>query len=195
MTALLAITLGFLSHSNMPNEIPLMAVGFGLRYSPDTPVPVSPDHPLYNRVLIDPIEEMPGSVRLSIARPSTINEGLKLTLEHLHMLAPTSAEAKVRLTARWVSYDGGGMLFGGKNATVTLHYRLTRIDSGAVIFDREIITKAMADNKAGGPMPTLRAATAVNFASIAGCLDKAAFGRAPSDCALTPQFHVTTRRR
>lgn len=194
MTALLAIMLGILPHSNVSNEIPLVAVGFGLRYSPDTPVPVSPDHPLYSRVLIDPIEEMPSSVRLSIARPSSINEGLKLTLEHLHMLAPTSTDAKVRLTARWVAYDGGGML-GGKRATVTLHYRLTRLDSGAVIFDREVMTEATADDRAGGPMPTLRAATAVNFASIAGCLDKAAFGRAPSDCALTPQFHVTTRRR
>ncbi|CAN5395819.1 hypothetical protein BH11PSE5_BH11PSE5_29680 [soil metagenome] len=95
MTALLAIMLGIFAHSNVSNEIPLVAVGFGLRYSPDTPVPVSPDHPLYSRVLIDPIEEMPSSVRLSIARPSSINEGLKLTLEHLHMLAPTSTDAKV----------------------------------------------------------------------------------------------------
>jgi hypothetical protein len=195
MLPLVLIGLGIFPHSALPSEIPLMAVGFGLRYSPETPAQILPSHPLYNRVIVDPIADMPGAVRFSIARPSSINEGLRLTLEHLHFLAPNAADAKARLTARWVGYDGGGMLLGGKRGTVTVRYTLTRIDNGAVIFDREITSNATADSRAGGPMPTLRAATAVNFASMAGCIDKAAFGRAPDNCALTPQFHVTSRLR
>lgn len=139
---------------------------------------------------------MPGSVRFSIARPSTINDGLRDTLRRMNMLAPIEADARVRLTARWVAADGDSMFARGKAASVTLRYALSRLDTRAIIFDREIDTGAKASGSAlSGSMQTLRAAVAVNFASMAYCIDKAAYGNAPSDCALTPLFEVRVSRR
>jgi hypothetical protein len=40
----------------------------------------------------------------------------------------------------------------------------------------------------------VRAAIAANFASAANCIDRAAYGTAPSDCALTPKFSVSVTR-
>ena len=71
------------------------------------------------------------------------------------------------------------------------------IDDGRELFDRDVTTSAegggvdasMRDNG------IVRAAIAANFASAANCLDRAAFGDAPGDCALTPRFSVSVVRR
>lgn len=188
-----ALAVPAIAHGPNP-DIPLVAIG--LPFAPETPKPVSPDHPLYHRVAVSEIEAMPGSVRFSTARPSTINDGLRDTLKLMNLLAPTDAEARVRLVAHW-----GGMAVPSKfmartkQVTTTIGYRLTRIDSGAVLFDRQIET-TVDERGAGldGGMGAARAATAVNFASMAACIDKAAYGRAPDNCALTPKFSVSVSR-
>jgi len=80
-------------------------------------------------------------------------------------------------------------------ATASLRYELTRIDTGQMLFGRNVTTKIDGSRSgADGGMSTRRAAIAVNFASAAACLDKAAYGRAPANCALTPKFSVVSRR-
>lgn len=189
----LRLTVGLVPTAALANDIPLSVIG--LPFAPEAPKPVKPDHPLYHRVTVGDVEAMPGSIRFSIARPSTINEGLRDTLRRMNLLAPIESDARARLTTRWVSADGDSMFARGKSASVAFHYTLSRIDKGSVIFDRQIDTGAKTSGSApGGSMQTLRAAVAVNFASMAYCLDKAAYGNAPNDCALTPLFEVRVSR-
>lgn len=190
---LLAAALALAPTAALANDIPLSVIG--LPFAPEAPKPVKPDHPLYHRITVGDVEAMPGSVRFSIARPSTINAGLRDTLRRMNLLAPVESDARARLTARWVSADGDSIFARGENASVALHYTLSRMDTQSVIFDRQIDTEAKASGSAlNGSMQTLRAAVAVNFASLAYCLEKAAYGDAPGDCALTPLFEVRVSR-
>ena len=177
----------------VPADIPLVAIG--LPYAPETPVPVSPKHPLYHRVSVSEIAELPSALRWSVARLSTINKGLRDTLERMNMLAPEDAQAGFRLVAHWGDIQPAGVFSGPGIATASLRYELTRIDTGQMLFNRNIATR-IDGSKSGpyGAMNTRRAAVAVNFASAAACLDKAAYGRAPADCALSPKFSVVSTR-
>ena len=63
--------------------------------------------------------------------------------------------------------------------------------------DRRITTSA-AGGGADASMRDngiVRALIAANFASAANCIDHAAYGTAPSECALTPKFSVSVIRR
>lgn len=175
-------------------EIPLSAVG--LPFAPESPTPVSPEHPLYGRILLGEIEQLPGMIRFSIARPTTINEGLRTTLAKMNMLARNEAEAKVRLVVQWIAIEPSSAFVAGKEASATLAYRLVRIDNGQTIFEKTIRTTVETrGSHHDGTMSGRRSAVAVNFASAAACFDKAAFGGAPEDCALSPLFKVGVSRR
>lgn len=183
------------------SNIPLMVIG--LPFAPETPKPIAPQHPLYQEVEVGEIVGLPGTVGSSklnfikAAKRSSINKGLIATFERMNMLAPDAGAAAARLEVTWIG-NRAPFKIGSRNvASATLRYRLTRIDNGQVLFDREITTSV----EGGGVDASMRdngitrAAIAANFASAANCLDRAAFGTAPADCALTPQFSVTVTRQ
>lgn len=182
-------------------DIPMVAIG--LPFTPETPSPVAPAHPLYHRVEIGEIEDLPPTVGssalnfIAAAKRSSINAALRENFRRMNMLAPDAATARTRLLVSWGGSHTPFRIASRNVATVTLHYRLVRIDNGRPLFDRDITTSAegggvdaaMRDNG------IVRAAIAANFASAANCLDHAAAGAVPGDCALVPGFSVSVRRR
>lgn len=178
-------------------------VAIGLPFAPETPTPVQPDHVLFHDVAIDDISDVPATVKsssmnfIAAAKRSSINAAYRRTFEAMNLAAPSGRSAHKRLTATWVGQHTPFHIGTHNSATVTIHYRLARIDDGRVLFDRDITTSAdgggvdasMRDNA------IVRAAIATNFASAANCIDRAAYGAAPADCALTPKFHVSVERR
>lgn len=177
-------------------------VAIGLPFAPEAPTPVGAAHPLFHDVAIGEIAGLPTTVKssslnfIAAAKRSSINAALSETFREMNLLAPVPAAARKRLTVTWLG-DQTPFHIGAHNATsVTLHYRLERVDTGRTLFDREITTSAsgggvdaaMRDNG------IVRAAIGANFASAANCLDRAAFGTAPADCALTPQYSVSVVR-
>jgi hypothetical protein len=179
-----------------PGEIALTAIG--LPFAPEAPAPVAATHPLYQRIEIAEIEGLPPTVKssalnfIAAAKRSSINAGLTETFRQMHLLAPDAAAARFRLAVRWGGSETPFHIGSRNTATATFHYRLARIDTGQVLFDRDVITSM----KGGGVDASMRdngvvrGAIATNFASAANCLDHAAFGTAPADCALTPKFSV-----
>ena len=181
-------------------DIPMVAIG--LPFEPKAPEPVSPAHPLFHDIAVGEIERLPPTVKssalnwIAAAKRSSINAAMLETFRQMNLLAPSPAAARKRLVVSW---NGNRTPFhiGTRNATtVTIHYRLTRVDSGEVLFDRDIVTSSRGAGADAGMHDNgiLRAAIATNFASAADCLDRAAFGTAPADCALTPFFSVSVNR-
>lgn len=182
-------------------DIPMVAIG--LPFAPETPRPVAATHPLYHHILVGEIEGLPSTIGSSslnfirAAKRSSVNAALRETFQRMNLLALDDKAAHVRLEVSW----GGNhtpFKIGTQNVTTTtLHYRLVRIDTGQILFNRDITTSAEG---AGGDATMrdngiVRASIAANFASAANCLDRAAFGTAPGDCALTPEFSVSVVRR
>ncbi len=175
-------------------NIPLSAIG--LPFAPEGPKPISPTHPLFHRIAFEEIEGLPGSTRFSVARPTTINNGLRDTLKYMNMLAEDQADAKARLIVRWVSIEPSSIFVARDTASATLAYQLVRMDNGETIFERTIRTTIEASGShLDTSMSGRRGAIGANFASVAACLDKAAFGNDPADCALQPLFKVRVDRR
>lgn len=183
-------------------DIPLVIIG--LPFSPETPTPVAPTHPLYHRIEVGEIGDLPSAVRTSAlnifaaAKGSSVNEALRETLRRMNLLATESTGARTRLTVTWRGTDTPLRFMVSRNAArATLHYRLVRIDNGQQLFDREIVTSANGGGVDASMRDKgiLRAAIAANFASAANCLDRAAFGTAPRDCALVPKFSVAAVRQ
>ncbi|WP_288485362.1 hypothetical protein [uncultured Novosphingobium sp.] len=182
-------------------DIPMVAIG--LPFEPETPEPVVVTHPLYQRIQVDEIEGLPTSVKssalnfIAAAKRSSVNKALKDSFGRMNILAPTADRARFQLHAQWVGSQTPFRIATRNAASVTMHYQLVRMDNGQVLFDRNITTSA----KGGGVDASMRdngiirAAIAANFASAANCLDRAAYGTAPSDCALTPKFSVVVERR
>ena len=189
-----------LAMARAAGDLPLVVIGQS--FSPSTPTPVRPDHPLYHRVALAEIDDLPPAVGrtlvgvISSATRSSVNEGLAETLRRMNLLAPTDADARVRLTARWAGVETPFRIGSEGRSTATLSYRLARIDSGQTLFERRIVTTAEGRGIDAGrrAINTARTAIAVNFASLSACLDKAALGKAPQDCALTPLFKVDVTR-
>jgi hypothetical protein len=176
-------------------DIPLVAIG--LPFAPEKPMPVASDHPLYHRVAVGDVEGITAIVRFKAAPPGRLHKGLRETLERMNLLAPDAAHAKVRLIATWNGLDSPtSFLVASKETTATLHYQLIRIDNQQVLMDKIIATTVKGEGSAlDGGMGMARAAIAANFASAAACMDKAAYGRAPDDCALRPLYGVSVSRR
>ena len=184
-----------------PNEIPLVAIG--LPFMPETPRPVAATHVLYRHVQVAEIEGLPATIKssglnfIAAAKRSSVNAALRETFERMNLLAPDGGIAHVRLTATWEGSETPFHIGSHNQATATLRYRLVRINDARVLFDRRITTSA-AGGGADASMRDngiVRAAIAANFASAANCIDHAAYGTAPSECALTPKFSVSVVRR
>ncbi len=162
-----------------------------IRFTPHMPQAVSADHPLAGRVVVDPVANMPNSVggflnRFVSARE--LNRALGDTLAEAGMRGGAEQSAPFRLFVTWVSLDSPFKIGTSSRAAVTLRYELRRTDSGAVIFRRDITTSAEASggNAADRQRGTARAALAANLAGAIWCMDLAAYGRAPENCALSP---------
>ena len=183
-----------------PGEIALVAIG--LPFAPETPVSVAPAHALYHDVAVGEIAGLPPTIKssglnfIAAAKTSSVNIGLRETFARMNLLAGPERAARKRLEVRWGGARTPFHIGSSNTASVTLHYRLARVDSGQVLFERDITTSvhgggadaSMRDNG------IVRAAIAANFASAAWCIDKAAYGAAPADCALTPTFEVSVVR-
>lgn len=182
------------------NDISMVAIG--LPFAPEAPTPVGSSHPLFHDVTIGEIQGLPATVKssalnfIAAAKRSSINAALSETFRQMNLLAPAPAAGRKRLVVSWLGDKTPSHIGSGNTKSVTLHYRLERVDNGQTLFDREITTSA----RGGGVDASMRdngivrAAIAANFASAANCLDHAAFGTAPADCALTPQYSVSVVR-
>ena len=181
-----------------PGEIALVAIG--LSFAPETPTPVEPEHALYRDIELGEIAGLPPTIKssalnwIAAAKRSSVNAGLRETLRRMNLLAESGG--RKRLAVTWVAARTPFHIGTSNTASVTLHYQLTRADTGQVLFDRDITTSM----KGGGIDASMRdngivrAAIAANFASVANCLDHAAYAPTPRDCALTAEFAVAVTR-
>jgi hypothetical protein len=200
----LAVVIGFSATSAIAgggNNLSMVAIG--LPFDPETPEPIGATHPLYHRVEVGEIDGLPATVQsssmnfIAAAKRSSINTALRDSFQRMSLLSENPSDARFRLSVRWMNSHTPFRIATHNTATATLHYELARIDNGRVLFDRDITTSvdgggidaSMRDNG------IVRAAIAANFASAANCLDHAAFGTAPGDCALTPKFRVSVERK
>lgn len=182
-------------------DIPMVVIG--LPFAPETPRPVDSAHPLHHRIELGEVEGLPTIVKSSAlnwigaAKRSSVNKALRESVDKMNMLAPDTQTAKVRLSVRWVGSETPFRIATSNVASATLHYTLARIDDGRIVFERDITTSV----KGGGVDASMRdngivrAAIGANFASALNCIDRAAFGSAPADCALEPKFSVAVVRR
>jgi hypothetical protein len=171
--------------------VPLQPVG--LPFAPDSPTPLSPDHPLYRQVSLDPVADMPekvGKFLVPITSAKEMNEALRQTLDRANMLAPPGAQPKARLLVRWVGLDAPQKISFSSEATASLSYTLIRAQNGEQLFRRDITTVSRSTGGEGSDRlkGNARLAILTNLASAIVCLDKAAYQRAPSDCALQPRM-------
>ena len=181
-------------------DIPMVAIG--LPFAPETPEPVDAAHPLHRGVEVGEIEGLPPTLKssalnfIAAAKRSSVNAALRESFRLMNLLAPDAAGARKRLEVTWKGSRTPFRIATSNETTVTFRYRLVRTDNGQLLFDREITTSA----KGGGADASMRdngivrAAIAANFASAANCLDRAAYGEAPADCALVPGFSVSVVR-
>jgi hypothetical protein len=180
------------THPVDAKSFPLTPVG--LPFSPDSPKPVPPGHPLYRQVALDPVADMPdkvGKFLIPITSAKEMNQALRETLEQANMLAPPGAQAKTHLQVRWIALDAPQKISFSSHATARLSYTLVRSENGQQLFSRDIST--FSQSRGGDASDRLkgnaRLAIMTNLASAVVCLDKAAYERAPADCALQPQMN------
>lgn len=176
--------------------VPLQPMG--LPFAPESPRPLSPDHPLFHGVALDPVADMPGKVGkflIPITSAAEVNEALRQTLERANMLAPSDGRPSFRLLVRWGALNAPARISFSSEATATLSYTLIRVENGQELFRREISTVSRSRGGEGADRlkGNARLAIMTNLASAVLCLDKAAYGRAPADCALTPQMSYRAR--
>lgn len=199
---LLAATLLLIAAPAVAGLGDIALVAIGLPFAPQTPVPVAPTHALFQDVAVGGIEGLPPTIKSSrlnfvaAANRESVNEGLRETFRRMNLLATPARPARKRLEVRWGGVRTPFHIGTSNTAVATLHYRLARVDSGQVLFDREITTAV----KGGGADAStrdngiVRAAIAANFASAASCIERAAYGPVPADCALTPRYSVAVSR-
>lgn len=188
---LLVAMLGLAIPAQARRPVSLLPFENDIRFSPDQPHVLGAEHPLFRRILLEDVQNMPGrvgSIFAPVTGPGEYNEALRRTLASANMLASTSGDAKARLRVSWRQFDLPFHIGIGSSATVAINYELSRIDNGQVIFSRQILTRASArgGNAATRAQGTGRAAILANIASATLCLEKAAVGQAPEDCAVNP---------
>ena len=171
--------------------LPLGPFQIVLPYAPESPKPLAPDHPLYRQIVLDPVQGMPkkiGGFLTPITNAEEFGDTLRTTLEQANMLASAGKRPGARLSVLWRSIDAPAKISFSSSATVTVTYLLRRVDTGQTIFQRDIVT--LLKSKGGDASERLkgnaRLAITANLASAIVCLDKAATGPAPADCALRP---------
>jgi hypothetical protein len=174
----------------LAKTFPLQPIG--LEFAPESPRPLSPGHPLYQRVALDPLADMPskvGKFLVPITSATEMDEALRETLERANMLAPPAIQPKFRLRVRWGGLNAPSRISFSSEATATLSYTLVRIDNGQELFRRDItsVSRSTGGDASDRLKGNARLAILTNLASAVLCLDKAAYGQAPVDCALKPQ--------
>jgi hypothetical protein len=157
------------------------SIGVGPRSVPD-------DHPLRGRIAVEPIAAMPkrvGSLLIPVTKPVEFDTALKLALDHSKMLAGPDAAPKARLLVTWRWLDAPARISARADARVAIAYELRRIDNGQTLFQREVRTGSRATGGAASQRIRHNARMAIqhNIAAVVSCLDEAAYGRAPDDCA------------
>ena len=165
----------------------------GLPFGPDGPKPVTPDHPLYRQVALEPVADMPdkvGRFLVPITSAKEMNEALRQTLDHANMLAPPGAQPKARLLVRWGGLDAPQKISFSSEAAATLSYTLIRVQNSEQLFRRDIrtVSRSSGGDASDRLKGNARLAILTNLASAIVCLDKAAYQQAPADCALQPQM-------
>lgn len=188
---------GAIASSAEAKVFPLQPVG--LPFSPDSPRPLSPDHPLYRQVALDPVADMPqkvGKFLIPITSAKEMNEALRQTLDRANMLAPPGTRPKARLLVRWAGFDAPQRISFSSQATASLSYTLIRATNGERLFHRDITTvsRSTGGDASDRLKGNARLAILTNLASAIVCLDKGAYGRAPVDCALEPQMTYRAAR-
>ena len=144
---LLVAMLGLAIPAQARRPVSLLPFENDIRFSPDQPHVLGAEHPLYRRILLEEVQNMParvGSIFTPVTGPAEYNEALRRTLASAQMLAPASGDAKARLRVTWRQFDLPFHIGFGSTATVAINYELSRIDNGQVIFSREILTRASA---------------------------------------------------
>lgn len=191
---LLVLALAGAAHAT---SVPLQPIG--LPFAPERPTAVTADHPLYHALSVDPVVGMPnkvGKFLLPITSAREMNEALRQTLERANMLAPAGTTPKVRLEVHWLGLDAPAKISTTSKATSTMRYVLFRTANGEQLFERQIST--FSQSKGGDGADRLkgnaRLAIMTNLGSAVLCLDKAAYQRAPADCALTPKAVYRARQ-
>ena len=146
---------------------------------------------MFHRVIVEDVQNMPsrvGSIFTPVTDPREFNAALRSTLASANMLAQGAGDARARLRVTWRQFDLPFHIGLSSRATVAINYELSRIDNGQVVFSRVISTEAEAHggNASTRAQGTGRAAILANIASVTLCLDKAAYGQEPADCAVSP---------
>ncbi len=170
-------------------DVSLNPLQTALEFTPHGPAVVAATHPLAGRVVVDPIVNVPariGSFLNTFARAGEMNEALVRGVTDAGMLS--TGPGAFRLTATWLAFDSPFKISLSSRASATIRYELRRIDSGTVIFQRDITTSTTTSggNAAIRQRGTARATLAANFAGALWCLEQAAYDRAPADCAVSP---------
>ena len=123
------------------SAVPLQPIG--LPFAPESPKPLSSDHPLFQRVALDPVADMPrkvGKFLLPITSATEVNEALRQTLQRANMLAPPGIQPKARLLVRWGGLHAPSTISFSSEARATLSYTLIRLENGEELFRRDIST-------------------------------------------------------
>jgi hypothetical protein len=163
-------------------------VGAAFFYGSAGPRVVPDDHPLRGRIAVEPVAAMPkrvGSLLIPVTKPAEFDSAMKLALEQSKMLAAAGADPKARLHVTWRWLDAPAKIGNRAHASVVLAYELRRIDTGQTLFQREVRTESHATGGVASERIRHNARMAIqhNIASAVACLDQAAYGRAPADCA------------
>lgn len=131
-------------------------------FEPRALQPITSQHPLYGRILLEDVRAMPdriGSFLMRVTTSSEFNQSLHSTLASANMLARSPAEARARLRVTWRRFHLPLQIGLTTRATVAVHYELSRIDNGQVIYSREIVTQAVGrggNGAIGGKAPAER---------------------------------------
>ncbi len=162
-----------------------------MQFSPHTPQVVAADHPLAGKIMVDPIVGAPEKICTfmnAFAHAKELNAAFSTGMADAGMASTGSIGGPFRLTATWVSFDSPFKISASSRAAVTIRYELQRVSSGAVIFQRDITTSAesFGGNAADRQRGTVRATISANFAGAIWCLEQAAYGNAPENCAVSP---------
>ena len=197
MKLIAILVAGAIASSAEAKVFPLQPVG--LPFAPDSPRPLSPEHLLYRQVALDPVADMPqkvGKFLIPITSAKEMNEALRETLDRANMLAPPGTQPKARLLVRWCGLDAPQKISFSSQATASLSYTLIRAQNGEQLFHRDIVTvsRSTGGDASDRLKGNARLALLTNLASAIVCLDKAAYGRAPADCALEAKMTYRARK-
>lgn len=149
------------------------------------------DHPLFRNVSVEAVQNMPdkiGRFLVPIVKREEFEDALRNGLKSSAMLVPEGNPARFTLKVSWNELHAPQKISFSSSARSRISYELVRNDTGQSLFLREIVTKSKSRGGDGAARlaRTARFAIMVNIASMIACLDKAAYGQAPTDCALTP---------